>query len=111
MGTRRNFSAEFKAKIALEALVGDKTLAELAAKHDVHPNMIAQWKRHAKESLPDVFAKKTSPASLSRGAHLPGIMPPKRKRQGKAVRGCGFDTSLSQGGTIHQHAALVRLEG
>ena len=45
MGTRRNFSAEFKAKIALEALVGDKTLAELAAKHDVHPNMIAQWKR------------------------------------------------------------------
>ena len=54
MGTLRNFSAEFKAKIALEALVGDKTLAELAAKHDVHPNMIAQWKRHAKESLPDV---------------------------------------------------------
>ena len=40
MGTRRNFSAEFKAKIALEALVGDKTLAELAANHDVHPNMI-----------------------------------------------------------------------
>ena len=34
MGTRRNFSAEFKAKVALEALVGDKTLAELAAKHD-----------------------------------------------------------------------------
>lgn len=34
MGTRRNFSAEFKAKVALEALVGDQTLAELAAKHD-----------------------------------------------------------------------------
>ena len=45
MGTRRNFSAEFKAKVALEALVGDKTLAELAAKHNVHPNMITQWKR------------------------------------------------------------------
>ena len=42
MGTRRNFSAEFKAKVALEALVGDKTLAELAAKHDVHPNVIVQ---------------------------------------------------------------------
>jgi transposase len=36
MSTRRNFSAEFKAKVALEALAGDKTLAELAAKHDVH---------------------------------------------------------------------------
>jgi len=37
MGTRRNFSAEFKAKVALEALVGDQTLAELAARHEVHP--------------------------------------------------------------------------
>ena len=36
MGTRRNFSAEFKAKMVLEALVGDQTLAELAAKHEVH---------------------------------------------------------------------------
>ncbi|MCP4006564.1 MAG: transposase [bacterium] len=35
--------------MALEALVGDKTLAEFAARHDVHPNMIAQWKRQAKE--------------------------------------------------------------
>ena len=42
MGTRRNFSAEFKAKVALEALVGDQTLAELAARHGVHPNMITQ---------------------------------------------------------------------
>ena len=54
MAKRRRFSAEFKARVALEALVGDKTLAELAARHDVHPNiMIAQWKRQAKESLPD----------------------------------------------------------
>ena len=39
MGTRRNFSAEFRAKVALEALVGDTTMAELASKHGVHPNM------------------------------------------------------------------------
>ncbi|MDP6102343.1 MAG: ribonuclease III domain-containing protein, partial [Dehalococcoidia bacterium] len=45
---------------ALEALVGDKTLAELAAQHDVHPNMITQWKRQAKQSLPEVFAKKNA---------------------------------------------------
>jgi transposase len=36
------FSAEFKAKVALEALIGDQALAELAARHEVHPNMIAQ---------------------------------------------------------------------
>jgi transposase len=35
MGKRRNFSADFKARVALEALVGDRTLAELAAKHNV----------------------------------------------------------------------------
>ena len=58
MSTRRNFSTEFKVKVALEALVGDKTLAELATKHDVHPNMITQGKRRAKESLPEAFGKK-----------------------------------------------------
>ena len=59
MRSRRNFSAEFKAKVALEALVGDQT-SDLAAKHDVHPNMITQWKRQAKQSLPDAFSKKNT---------------------------------------------------
>ena len=70
MSTRRNFSAEFKAKVALEALVGDKTLAELAAKHGVHPNMITQWKRQAKESLPAAFGKKASRGSTDRAAEV-----------------------------------------
>jgi len=55
MPKRRKFTAEFKAKVALEALVGDKTLAELAARHNVHPNMITGWKRQAKENLPALF--------------------------------------------------------
>jgi transposase len=70
MSTRRNFSAEFKAKVALEALVGDKTLAELAAKHDVHPNMITQWKRRGKESLPEAFGKKVSRGFTDRDAEV-----------------------------------------
>jgi len=70
MSTRRNFSAEFKAKVALEALVGDKTLAELAAKHDVHPNMITQWKRRGKESLPEAFGKQVSRGSTDRDAEV-----------------------------------------
>ena len=59
MGKRRSFSAQFKAKVALEALVGDQTLAELAAKHHLHPNVIAQWQ--ARESLPEVFKTSSRP--------------------------------------------------
>ena len=70
MRKRRKFSAEFKARVALEALVGDKTLSELAAKHDVHPNMIAQWKRRAKEGLPDIFSGKAGRTDASREAEL-----------------------------------------
>ena len=70
MTKRRKFSAEFKARVALEALVGDKTMAELAAQHDVHPNMIAQWKRQAKESLPALFSKKASRTDAARDAEI-----------------------------------------
>ena len=53
---RRRFSADFKAKVALEALKGEQTLVELATRFDVHPSMIAQWKRLAVEGLAQVFS-------------------------------------------------------
>ncbi len=56
MAKRRNFSAAFKAKVALEALRGDQTLAELAARHKVHPNLITKWKRQASEGMVEVFS-------------------------------------------------------
>jgi transposase len=56
MAKRRNFSAGFKAKVALEALRGDQTLAELAARHGVHPNLITKWKRQAAEGMVEVFS-------------------------------------------------------
>ncbi len=55
MAKRRKYSAELKAKVALDALRGEQTLAELSARYNVHPNLIANWKKRARESLLDVF--------------------------------------------------------
>jgi transposase len=58
MRTRRNFTAEFKARVALEAIRGDRTLAELAAAHQLHPNLIMAWRRQAIEEMAKVFNRK-----------------------------------------------------
>jgi transposase len=52
---RRNHSPAFKAKVALAALRGDKTLAELAERFEVHPNQITQWKSQLQERSASVF--------------------------------------------------------
>ena len=70
MRSRRKFSPEFKAKVALEALAGEHSLAELATRHDIHPNLIQQWKRQAKENLPDLFSGKASAHKTSREAEV-----------------------------------------
>src|SRR6476469_11167364 len=67
---RRNHTAAFKAKVALAALKGDKTLAELAEKFDVHGNQITQWKTQLLEGAMGVFL---SPAE-------------KRETQGPSVK-------------------------
>ena len=54
---RRRFSGELKAKVALEALRGDRTLQEIASQHQVHPNQVGAWKRQAMEGLVEVFSK------------------------------------------------------
>ena len=53
--TRRTHSAAFKAKVAMAAVKGDRTLAELAQQFDVHPNQITEWKRQLQERAADVF--------------------------------------------------------
>lgn len=56
MGTQRNnYSPEFKAKVALEALKEQQTLAEVGASYGVHPTLVADWKRQLREALPQVF--------------------------------------------------------
>lgn len=55
---RRNHSPEFKAKVAIAALKGDKTLAEMAQLYDVHPNQITDWKTQLLERSSVVFGEK-----------------------------------------------------
>ena len=57
---RRNHSPEFKAKVAIAALKGDKTLAELAQQFDVHPNRITDWKAQLLERSAVVFGEKSA---------------------------------------------------
>ena len=54
---RRNHGAVFKAKVALEAIKEEKTLVELAAQFQVHPNQIAEWKKQLLEKAPEIFDK------------------------------------------------------
>jgi transposase-like protein len=60
---RRNHSAAFKAKVALAALKGDKTLAELASQFDLHPNQITQWKIQLVETAEELFGGGQQPAA------------------------------------------------
>jgi len=53
--TRRTHSAAFKPKVALAAVKGERTLAEVAQQFDVHPNQITEWKRQLHERAADVF--------------------------------------------------------
>ena len=60
--TRRNHSAAFKAKVALAAIKGEKTLAELAQQYDVHPTQVTAWKAQLLEGAPELFGSGSSPA-------------------------------------------------
>ena len=57
---RRNHSPAFKAKVAVDAIRGEKTLAELAKLHDVHPNQITDWKNQLLERAAGVFGAEAS---------------------------------------------------
>ena len=56
-GKRRRFSGDLKAKVAPEALRGERTLQETASQYQVHPNQVGAWKRQAVEGLAEVFSK------------------------------------------------------
>ncbi len=58
--TRKRHTAEFKARVALEAIKGEQTLAEIGAKHGVHLTMVAAWKKAAIDGMANSFSPKGS---------------------------------------------------
>jgi transposase-like protein len=53
---RKRYSAEFKARVALEALKGHKTVHELASAYGVHPTQITHWKHRLEQEIPEIFS-------------------------------------------------------
>jgi putative transposase len=67
---RKQYSAEFKAKVALEAIRGQKTINELASEYSVHPTQIGLWKKDALEGLASLFETQRGPAAAKAQAEL-----------------------------------------
>ena len=70
MSTRRRFTADFKAGVALDALRGDQTIQEIASRHKVHPNQVSKWKRQALDGLGAVFANGAGNAGADHEAEV-----------------------------------------
>ncbi len=66
---RKRYSATFKAQVVLEVLKEEKTIAEIASEHGVHPNQIYKWKAQALESLPRLFADDQQTTRAVEAAH------------------------------------------
>ena len=60
---RKQYSAAFKARVALEALKGLKTVNELASTYGVHPTQIAHWKHRLQQEMPEIFSARRPSAS------------------------------------------------
>jgi len=69
-GKRKRYSAEFKAKVALEAIRGEATIAELVSRHGVHQTLINSWKRQAVDGMAEVFSGKAEVAAAEREGEL-----------------------------------------
>ena len=69
-GRRRRHSAAFKAKVALEAIWGEATIAELVKKHGVQQTLIITWRRQAIEGMAGVFSGKAEAAAAERDGEV-----------------------------------------
>jgi len=67
---RTRYSAEFKAKVARAALKEDTTIVEIAARFNIHPNQVSEWKKQAVEGLANVFAGKADRSDVVHEAQI-----------------------------------------
>lgn len=58
MKKRKQYPKEFKARVALEALKEEKTIAELSAEYEIHSNMVTKWKKQLHDNIADIFTHK-----------------------------------------------------
>lgn len=61
MKSRKTYDDQFKARVALEAIKGERTIAEIASQFEVHPNQITKWKKKLLENVSAVFTSKRNP--------------------------------------------------
>ena len=76
-GKRKRYSADFKAKVALEALRGELTTAQLASKHGIHQTMVGEWKKQAIEGLASVFSDRSSAQEATKSSEAVTTRPPR----------------------------------
>lgn len=55
---RKKYPKEYKARVALEALKGEKSIAQISSEYEVHGNMITKWKKQLKENISEIFVRK-----------------------------------------------------
>ncbi len=112
--TRKRYGAEFKAKVALEAIKGELTLAELSAKHGIHQTMIAAWKRQAIEGLASTFSGKaeavqaTGEAELTRLARQDWPVGGGAGFFGEGLRSMSVERRREMVEASHPHLSIVR---
>ena len=58
MRKKSSYPKEFKARVAFEALKGEKTIAELSSEYEVHSNMVVRWKKQLQKNMPNIFMRK-----------------------------------------------------
>jgi transposase-like protein len=63
---RKRYDGAFKAKVALLAIKGEQTTAEIASSYSVHPNQVTQWKKQVLEALPEVFSERNKKQEQNR---------------------------------------------
>ena len=73
MSKRRNHDTAFKARVALEALKGERTVSELATAYEVHPTMIHQWKKALLEGAAGIFERGAKAAATAEIAEIAEI--------------------------------------